>query len=106
MDALFLTPVQKKRLDQRELVEEARRLRIEGLIARFNGAIKYLPLVTDHPELSDDEMVAFARHWHAKAMAQLRAKVAAGGALDGWNNGIPYGRNIPTAAMLKEAGHG
>lgn len=102
MDALFPSPVQQKLADQRRIVEEARALRVEGLVARFNGAIKYLPLVTDHPELSDEDLVAFARRWHAVAIEGLRKHGPDGP----WNNGIPYGRNIPTAAMLKEANDG
>lgn len=79
--------------------------RTERLMARFNGAIKYMPMLRDHGEhvvdksqrWSDDECIAFAQKWHAVAIEQLRN----GG---GWNNGIPYCRNIPTPAMLKEAG--
>jgi len=74
--------------------------RINALIARFDGAIKYTPMLTDHPDWTDDQCEAFAREHHASAILGLiRLKGA-----PGWNNGIPYCRNLPTEKMLKEAG--
>lgn len=61
---------------------------IDELIAEFNGAIKYAPMLQDHPAWSKDECLAFARKWHAIAEARYRAGD------DRWNNGIPYARNI------------
>lgn len=83
--------------------------RIERLVAAFNGAIKYAPMVKDHPEWSDEACVAYAREWHARAIAQLRERGlrthdVRGESLPRWNAGIPYCRNIPTPAMLAEAG--
>lgn len=72
--------------------------RVPALVKAFDGAIKYAPMLKDHPDWSDKDCVAFARKWHAVAIERLRAKDPA------WNNGIPYSRNIPTPAMLKEAG--
>lgn len=62
--------------------------RIERLVAQFNGAIKYAPMLADHPDWTDEQCIAFARKWDAVA----RARYLAGAAK--WNNGIPYGRNV------------
>ena len=79
--------------------------RIAKLMAEFNGAIKYAPMLKDHPGWTDEECLAFAREHHATAIEQLRER-GADMERDGpkWNGRIPYCRNIPTAAMLKEAG--
>lgn len=74
--------------------------RIDGLVKKFNGAIKYAPMLKDHPDWSDAECIAFARKWHAVAIERLRN---GNGDLP-WNDRIPYCRNLPTDAMLKEAG--
>lgn len=68
--------------------QDAALARIPALVARFNGQIKYLPMVLDHPEWSDDECVAFAQKWDAEAIKRYKAS------RDGWNNGIPYCRNV------------
>lgn len=62
--------------------------RIEQLVAQFNGAIKYAPMLADHPEWTDEQCLAFARKWDAVA----RERHAAGDPK--WNNGIQYCRNI------------
>lgn len=72
---------------------------IEELIQEFNGAIKYTPMLKDHPDWTKAQCVAFAKLHHASAIAGLREFGKDGP----WNNGIPYCRNIPTVAMLKEA---
>ena len=72
--------------------------RVQGLVAVFNGAIKYVPMLADHPEWSDAECLAFARKWHVVAIANLKRDPAK------WNDGIPYCRNQPTVDNLKEAG--
>lgn len=87
--------------------------RVPALVARFNGAIKYLPMVLDHPEWTDDQCIEFAKKNHAIAIAQLSAKPLtlisvvsspeSSALLSGWNNGVPYCRNIPTNDMIKEA---
>jgi len=88
--------------------------RIAGLVAKFNGAIKYAPMLTDHPDWSDDECLAFARKWHPVAIAQLKAAMDRDAAGNGhwhnppkgeraWNDRIPYCRNQPTGPMLREA---
>ena len=87
MESLFLTEEQKSRKVHREQIEHERLERVDQLVSQFNGAIKYLPLLTDHPEMSDDEVLAFARKWHAVAEARYRNGDA------NWNNGIPYCRN-------------
>ena len=62
--------------------------RISLLVKQFNGCIKYAPMIKDHPDWTDDECVAFARQAHDKAKAQLAIDPS------GWNNGIPYCRNV------------
>ena len=62
--------------------------RIDLLVVQFNGAIKYAPMLQDHPQWTDEECIAFARKWHAVA-SERHAKGD-----PGWNNGIPYCRNI------------
>lgn len=97
-------------------VEELLEPRVQRLIARFDGAIKYLPMLQDHGDhrrsngthyvadsrqhWTDDQIIEYARSLHAIAIERLRAVGPDGG----WNNGIPYCRNLPTEAMLKEAG--
>lgn len=86
--------------------------RIDRLVAQFNGAIKYAPMLQDHPEWTDEQCLAFAREWHAKAMEGLRRAVRIEQAgwepverqHPRWNNKIPYVRNLPTPEMLREAG--
>lgn len=85
--------------------------RIKMLIEQFDGAIKYAPLLTDHPDWSDEQCLAFAREGHAKAIAQLKNAMVRDKAGEGhwhnqvpvWNDRIPYCRNQPTLAMLEEA---
>lgn len=90
--------------------------RIKALVAKFNGAIKYTPMLKDYPDWSDDECVAFARKWHVKAIKGLRAAFERDRHRQGsghwhnppegersWNHGVPYCRNQPTTAMLDEA---
>lgn len=62
--------------------------RIERLVAQFNGAIKYTPMIKDHPDWTDEECIAFARKHDALA----RARYLAGDTK--WNNGVPYCRNL------------
>jgi hypothetical protein len=61
---------------------------LEELIAIFNGAIKYAPMLKDHPAWSSEKCLAFARQHHVVAEQRYRAGDAR------WNNGIPYCRNI------------
>lgn len=93
---------------------ESRRVALrDELIAEFDGAIKYEPFTKDilagcwakervGRELKD-WMLEKAREWHAKAVEQLRKAEPPDYAR--WNQRVPYCRNIPTAALLKEAGH-
>lgn len=62
--------------------------RIAKLVARFDGLIKYTPMIQDHPDWSDDECIAFAREMHTRAVAQYAVDRAT------WNSGIPYCRNV------------
>lgn len=71
--------------------------RVPALVAAFDGALKYTPMLTDHPDWSDEQCVAFAKLWHGTAMERLRRGDP------NWNDHIPYCRNVPTAAMLGEA---
>lgn len=69
--------------------------RINRLVAQFNGAIKYTPMLSDNPQWSDDVCLEFARNWHAVAESRYRKGYAQ------WNAGIPYCRNVwkePTGA--------
>lgn len=85
--------------------------RIARLVARLDGAIKYAPMLKDHPDWSDDECIAFAEFNHARAIAGLRRALelekAGYGTWDRqiprWNEGIPYCRNVPMPKMLAEA---
>lgn len=90
--------------------------RVDVLVKQFNGAIKYAPMLQDHPDWSDEKCLAFAREWHAKAIAGLRAAFKRDRQRSGaghwhnppegepaWNDGIPYCRNLPTSTMLDEA---
>ncbi|MGH7947904.1 MAG: hypothetical protein ACREQF_01600 [Candidatus Binataceae bacterium] len=63
--------------------------RVPALVARFNGQIKYLPILLDHPEWTDDECIAMAQHWDKVARDRYSGKER-----DRWNAGIPYCRNI------------
>lgn len=82
--------------------------RIARLRAVFDGCIKYAPMLQDHGEQvadprqhwTDEQCVAFARKWHAKAIEQLRAS------REGWNHGIPYCYNNPRVDFLAEANDG
>lgn len=93
-EALFLAPEQQARKAEREQVERERLERVDRLVAQFDGAIKYLPLLTDHPELADEECLAFARKWYAVAVERLKRGDPK------WNNGIPYCRNDPKKVKL------
>lgn len=88
------------------------------LIAEFNGAIKYEPMLLDHgPDAPERRRwtkaacAAHARENHAKAIEGLRRvlRLEAEGhgpwnrQIPPWNNKIPYCRNLPTEAMLAEA---
>ena len=90
--------------------------RIARLVAQFDGAIKYAPMLQDHgvgtkKPWSDEQCLAFAREWHAKAIEGLRRalRIEANGfepverQVPRWNNKIPYCRNLLTTAMLEEA---
>lgn len=85
--------------------------KLDALIAEFNGAIKYLPMLADHPEWTHDECITFARKWHAVAITNLRAALAEeiktgvswGSQPKRWNDRIPYCRNQPTLRMMAEA---
>jgi hypothetical protein len=87
---------------------------LSELIAEFNGAIKYAPMIIDHPDWTKDDCLKFARENHAKAIAQLREAFARDRAGNGnwhnppvgarsWHDRIPYCRNLPTLAMIEEA---
>lgn len=85
--------------------------RIQSLIADFNGAIKYRPMLTDHLDWSNQEALDFAHKWHLVAIAQLKEAFRRDRAGEGnwhnqvpcWNNKIPYCRNLPTLSMVEEA---
>lgn len=85
--------------------------RISKLVAAFDGAIKYTPMLKDHPDWSDKQCLAFAREWHAVAIDGLRRalkiETKGHGAWDQqvprWSDGIPYCRNLPTPRLLDEA---
>lgn len=62
--------------------------RINRLVAQFNGAIKYTPMLADHPDWTDEACIAFARKWDAIARERHQAGDPQ------WNNGIPYCRNV------------
>jgi hypothetical protein len=72
-----------------------RERRIPLLRAKFDGAIRYDPMLTDHPEWTDEECLEFARKWHAVAQKQFKERGETG-----WNLGIPYCRNDITKANL------
>lgn len=63
-------------------------VRVGRLVARFDGLIKYRPMLQDHPDWTDDQYVAFAAEQHQRAVQQRVASPS------GWNNGVPYCRNI------------
>jgi len=85
--------------------------RIQRLVAQFDGAIKYAPMLQDHPDWTDEQCLAFAREWHAKAIAGLKRalQIEANGfepverQVPRWNNKVPYCRNVITPAMREEA---
>lgn len=102
----------QERLDRQAAIEP----RVRKLMAAFDGAIKYTPMLHDHGEgtsdaWTDKQCVAFAKKWHAEAIIGLRTALVAERMGLGpwaeqsprWNNGVPYCRNQPTAEMLKEA---
>jgi hypothetical protein len=62
--------------------------RIAKLVARFDGLIKYAPMLQDHPDWADDQCIAFAQEMHAVALIQYEGNPAT------WNSGIPYCRNV------------
>lgn len=64
--------------------------RITRLVAQFNGAIKYSPMLKDHPDWTDEQCIAFARKHHAVAVERLKRGDPR------WNAGISYARNDPT----------
>lgn len=95
--------------DQEQKRQADALVRVPALVAHFGGAIKYLPMLLDHPDWTDEDCVVFARTLHAQAIAQLRERGASmdgglGGGRQKWNASIAYCRNAPTATMLKEAG--
>ena len=85
--------------------------RITTLTAEFDGAIKYGPMLESNTAWTDQQCVDYAREQHSSAIKGLRLAIAAelaGGAhwwdqTPGWNDKIAFCRNMPTAAMLKEA---
>ena len=94
---------------------------LQGLIAEFDGAIKYNVMLKDHgedrkhkgaivsPAWTREQCLQFAKAWHAVAIERLRTSTLVDGTYrtkDGkpWNNLIPYCRNHPTDKMLREAG--
>lgn len=95
--------------------------RIASLVAQLDGAIKYVDVLADHPEWTDEQVLAFARPLHEKAIGRLReilkhpfyAKLSADQARlaqplvsSPWNEGIAHCRNVPTAKMIEEARRG
>lgn len=62
--------------------------RIPVLVARFDGLIKYRPMLQDHPDWTDDECVEFAVTHHERAVEQYLRDPAT------WNSGVPYCRNV------------
>lgn len=62
--------------------------RIAGLIAKFDGLIKYTPMLQDHPDWTDEQCIAFAKKWHDYAVWQHDVSPSI------WNQGVPYCRNI------------
>lgn len=84
---------------------------LDELIAEFNGAIKYAPMLQDHPDWTKEQCLVCAREGHAKAITGLRKalQMQAEGwgrwevQVPRWNNKIAYCRNIPTVVMLDEA---
>lgn len=104
-------------LEERLARQAAIEPRVRRLMAVFDGAIKYTPMLQDHGEgtrdpWTDAQCIAFARKWSDTAMRCLKVAVAMEkrgyGKIDKqhprWNEGVPYCRNLPTADMLKDAG--
>lgn len=87
--------LEEQRLDIQNAAIERKR-RVPLLVEQFDGAIKYEPMLTDHPKWTDDECLAFALKWHAVAVERL-AHGEKGWNPDApelrWNHGIPYCRN-------------
>lgn len=84
---------------------------LDALIAEFNGAIKYKPMLADHPHWTHDQCIAEAHRFHALAILGLRrawviekeTRVSWMSQSPIWNDGIPYCRNQPTLRMMEEA---
>lgn len=84
---------------------------LEDLIKDFNGAIKYTPMLQDHPDWTKEECLAFARKWHDVAIERLKEAlkeeketgISWGSHKKRWNDKIPYCRNQPTLRMMEEA---
>ena len=77
-------------MNEREQKRQADALaRVPALVAVFNGQIKYLPMLLDHPDWTDEECIAFARKWDAEALKQRKSGDPAK-----WNASIPYARNV------------
>lgn len=70
------------------MTEAELEVRIARLVARFNGLIKYRPMLQDHPDWTDDQCVAFAAEQHIRAVQQHASSPGS------WNDGVPYCRNI------------
>ena len=76
---------------------------IENLVKEFNGAIKYTPMLKDHPDWTHEQCIQFAKKWHVVAIEGLRLGHSVNYKLKPWNEGILYCRNVPTQSMLDEA---
>lgn len=70
------------------LINDLRKRVDTQLVPKFNGAIKYLPMLMDHPDWTDAQCIAFAKKWHAVAEGRHRAGDPR------WNEKIPYCRNV------------
>lgn len=62
--------------------------RINDLRKRFDGLIKYVPMLADHPDWSDDRCIEVAKVAHDLAVHRRKINP------ETWNSGIPYCRNI------------
>ena len=77
--------------------QDAAAARVPVLVARFDGAIKYLPMLLDRPKWTDDDCEAFARKLHALAVLRRKAGETGWDPENPerlWNHGIPYCRNV------------
>ena len=74
--------------EQEKARQDAAAARVPALVGVFNGAIKYLPMLLDHPEWTDEQCLDFSRKWDAVARARHKAGDPQ------WNNGVPYCRNV------------